>query len=557
MDIPENPTARLLPAFLHSDKTAAVALVVFALFLFLPGFFSVPPLDRDEPRFAQASRQMLETGDYVDIRFQTEARHKKPIGIYWLQSGIANLTGLGAESPIWVYRLPSLLGAILAILGTFWCARAFTGPPEAFIVAAFVAASIILGVEARLAKTDAVLLATILFAQGALARIWQQESIARPVGLALVFWVSIAAGILIKGPVGPMILFLTIGALCVFTRKARWVARLMPISGLLLTLLLVLPWFVAITLATDGAFFREAVVQDLLGKVGQGQESHGAPPLTHLVAMVGTFWPVSIFAILAAPAIFRSRREPAFLFPIAWALPNWIVFEFVATKLPHYTMPILPAVALITVLGLSKSMKSLRFGPLVAALLLLLLPLGLFVAAIGAPLYYGDTVSPLALLLSAIGLSFAIIAARGVYSGGHPLAAVIPILAAVIFCYAGIWSYAFPALSTIWVSPRLAAAIEANSTCPDPAIRSAGFHEPSFVFLTRTDTTFENPARIAEWLSQPGCKVAVIDAKERDGFDTAFADRETKPAEIALVRGLNINGGKELALHVFQMDQDR
>ncbi len=557
MDIPEKPTGQLLPAFLHGDRTAAAALIVFSLLLFLPGFFTVPPLDRDEPRFAQASRQMLETGDYIDIRFQTEARHKKPIGIYWLQSGIANLTGLGAESPIWVYRLPSLLGAILAILGTFWCARAFTGPPEALVVAAFVAASIILGVEARLAKTDAFLFATIVFGQGALARIWQREDVARPVGLALIFWVSLAAGILIKGPVGPMVLFLTIGALCVFTRKIRWAVRLMPVTGLVLTLLFVLPWFVAITLATDGAFFKEAVLQDLLGKVGQGQESHGAPPLTHLAAMIGTFWPMSAFAILAAPAVVRRRREPVFLFLIAWALPNWIVFELVATKLPHYTMPILPAIALMTVLALSKEAKPWRFGTGITAFLLLIVPLGLFIAAIGAPLYFGDPVSPLALLLSAAGLIFAVLASRRVYSGGRPLAAVVPTMAAVVFCYAGIWGFAFPALSTIWVSPRLAASVEQNSTCPDPAIKSAGFHEPSFVFLTRTDTTFENPARIAEWLSIPGCKVAVIDAKELDGFTAFFADKERKPAEIALVRGLNINGGKELALHVFQMDQNR
>ena len=63
-----------------------ILLLLVSLALFLPGFFTLPPLDRDEPRFAQASRQMLETGDFIDIRFQDEARHKKPVGIYWIQS---------------------------------------------------------------------------------------------------------------------------------------------------------------------------------------------------------------------------------------------------------------------------------------------------------------------------------------------------------------------------------------------------------------------------------------------------------------------------------------
>ncbi|OYX23063.1 MAG: hypothetical protein B7Z10_12070, partial [Rhodobacterales bacterium 32-66-7] len=58
-----------------------LALVVFALLTFLPAFASLPVTDRDEARFTQASRQMVESGDLIDIRFQDEARHKKPIGI--------------------------------------------------------------------------------------------------------------------------------------------------------------------------------------------------------------------------------------------------------------------------------------------------------------------------------------------------------------------------------------------------------------------------------------------------------------------------------------------
>ncbi|MEP3275385.1 MAG: glycosyltransferase family 39 protein [Stappiaceae bacterium] len=557
MEKPIKRQTELVPAFLCNDKNASVALIVLALLLFLPGFFTVPPLDRDEPRFAQASKQMLESGDYVDIRFQEEPRHKKPVGIYWLQSGFAKLTGLDAGSPIWVYRLPSLIGAILAILATFWCARAFTGPPEALIVACFVGATIILGVEARLAKTDAFLLATVVFAQGALVRIWQRDKVKRPVGLALIFWAAFAAGILIKGPVGPMVLALTIGALCIFTRKVGWVARLMPVSGLLLSVVLVMPWFVAITIATDGAFFEEAVFKDLLGKVGQGQESHGAPPLTHLAAMIGTFWPLSAFAILAAPIAFRRRREPAFLFLLAWALPSWVVFELVATKLPHYTMPIMPAIALLVVLAFSGSFKSWRFGRAIAAVLMLLVPLGLLVVSIGAPLYFDDPVSFIAVSLCLIGAVFAFISAKRLYLALEPLKAFVPAIIAVLFCYGGIWGGAFPALSTIWISPRLAAAIDENSACVNPAIKSAGFHEPSFVFLTRTDTSFDNPGRIAEWLSMPGCRIAVVDAKQLHDFTAFFDEKGMKPAEIALVQGLNINGGKELALHVFQMDHGK
>ncbi len=67
---------------------------VVSLLCFLPGFFSIPPVDRDEARFAQATKQMVESGDYIDIRFQDEVRYKKPVGIYWLQAAIVR----GAEA---------------------------------------------------------------------------------------------------------------------------------------------------------------------------------------------------------------------------------------------------------------------------------------------------------------------------------------------------------------------------------------------------------------------------------------------------------------------------
>jgi len=133
------------------DITAPLLLLILSLLLFVPGQWTVPPLDRDEPRYTQATKQMLETGDYIDIRFQEQARHKKPVGIYWLQAAAVKLTGHDAEAPLWVYRLPSLIGAVFCVFAAFWMARAFMGPAGAVIVAGFVALSIIVGVEPELA----------------------------------------------------------------------------------------------------------------------------------------------------------------------------------------------------------------------------------------------------------------------------------------------------------------------------------------------------------------------------------------------------------------------
>ena len=142
-----------------------------------PSAVIAPParaLDRDEARFAQATRQMLETGDLVQIRYQDEARNKKPVGIYWLQAAAVHTAeALGvrdARTTIAVYRLPSLLGAIGAVLATYWCALAFVSRRGAVLAALMMAASALLGVEARLAKTDAMLLFTVVAAMAVLAR---------------------------------------------------------------------------------------------------------------------------------------------------------------------------------------------------------------------------------------------------------------------------------------------------------------------------------------------------------------------------------------------------
>src|SRR5436190_15922061 len=93
------------------------ALSLLGLLLWLPGVLSLPALDRDESRFAQSSRQMVESGDVVDIRFGHVPRYKKPVGIYWLQAAATKIAGLSPrvhDDRIWTYRLPSLVGAIAA-----------------------------------------------------------------------------------------------------------------------------------------------------------------------------------------------------------------------------------------------------------------------------------------------------------------------------------------------------------------------------------------------------------------------------------------------------------
>ena len=115
--VPPPEPAPLPPRWLRVAARRPFALLaLLGLLLWLPGVLSLPALDRDESRFAQSSRQMVQSGNWVDIRLGQVPRYKKPVGIYWLQAAsveAASALGLPrAQLRIWLYRVPSLIGAI-------------------------------------------------------------------------------------------------------------------------------------------------------------------------------------------------------------------------------------------------------------------------------------------------------------------------------------------------------------------------------------------------------------------------------------------------------------
>src|ERR1700709_155527 len=235
---PTHSSRRLIAVFDFATANhfrAVVFLILCGLVIFLPGFFNNPAIDRDEARFAQATKQMVESGDFVDIRFQDDVRYKKPVGVYWLQSAVvetASKLGLPrAQLRIWLYRVPSLIGAIGAVLLTYWTALAFVTRRGAALAALMMCSCVLLGAEARLAKTDAMLLFTVVAAMGAMARVylsWQRgEDPAHPPWTwPAIFWTALAGGIMLKGPLILMFVMLTVGALAILDRTATWLWRL-------------------------------------------------------------------------------------------------------------------------------------------------------------------------------------------------------------------------------------------------------------------------------------------------------------------------------------------
>ncbi|MBV9518160.1 MAG: glycosyltransferase family 39 protein [Hyphomicrobiales bacterium] len=524
--------------------------------MFLPGFAGLPPMDRDEPRFAQASKQMLETGNFVSIRFQGEARNKKPVGIYWLQSAsvaVAEAFGFNsARVTIWLYRLPSLAGAIAAVLLTYWAGLVWLERRYAFMAAALMSACILLGVEARLAKTDAVLTATIVAAMGALARIYVMR-ISRSEGSAassFALWLAIAASVLVKGPIVVMVAGLAAVALSVKERSWRWLKPAADWRAIALGALITAPWFIAIALDTHGAFFSEAVGGDMLGKVAGGREAHGAPPGTYLLATILTLWPIAPLALIAVPAIWRVRREDAPAFLMAWLIPSWLAFEAVPTKLPHYVLPLYPAVALLVAWvaqrqALPAEGRWRRWG-----LILLALPTATIALAIPyVTLLYGDRADIMGALIAAAATLCAVFAGL-TFTRGRIERACAAILLAAILLFIGVYEFAVPRLQALVLSPRLAASLS-RSPCVPQAIATAGFNEPSLVFLTRTDLLQTSGADAARFLALPGCRAAFVDIRQEGEFTRALTAGGRTPQLLGRVLGVNLNGGRHIDIGVY------
>ncbi len=521
-------------------------LLTLCLALYLPGIGAMPPLDRDEARFMQASRQMLESGDLLRIRFQDEARNKKPAGIYWLQAASVALVSAPASTAAWPYRLPSLLGATAAVLFVFGFGARLVGRPAALIAAALLAASVLLVAEAHLAKTDAVLLAATAAAQGALGAVYAREREEKPAGpgAAFLFWIAEGLGILITGPVLPLVSLLTVLGLGIADRRWRWLAGLRPAWGVPLALALVLPWFIAIEAATGGAFAGEAVGHDFLGKLVGAQESHGAPPLTYLLLLPVTFWPGSALLTVGATAAWRHRGETALRFLLAWLVPSWIVFELVPTKLPHYVLPLYPALALLIGSALLRRAaaspgRSQRLPDALAFALWALVGAALILALIGLPIALGGRVEAWSLVPAAAILGCAFLLLRR-FGSGFGIAAA-PLLAATGFLvFAPAYAAILPGLRGFWLS-RSAAELVWKHPPPrgSSMIETVGYNEPSLVFLLGGKTRSADAGQAAQDLAAEPGALALVAGGEEARFRAALGARGMQAVKLGEASGVD------------------
>ena len=536
----ETLTVRLVA----SRPAAALAIIVVSLLSFLPGLTGLPPLDREEAYVAEAARQMVASGDLMDVQIVGEPKPLASIGAVWLAAGAGWLAG--GDPPVWAYRVPSLVAGVAAALLTWWLALALVGPRAALLAGLFVAANIILAAEARIARPDAVLLAAIVLAEGALARLWLRSDDKRHTGLCLLFWASIGLGILLKGAAAPAIVAATLLLLALDRRSLGWMRRLQPIWGVPLMLVIAAPEIVSV-LAGAGSDAGGDLPPGLIGAFNPL-----APPGTYTILLPALLWPGATFFLLAIPWLFDERRRPAVLFAAACAAPAWFGAELIAYKEPQLVLPALPAIALLA--GLAADAEQILAKGRIRGFVSLWLPFSGIAVFISAPaIVYGiDGVVPFAAMVPlAIAAALGFVAWQWLRAEHAVAAAGLTVIAATIMNL-GVFALILPGLVHTRLSDRVLD-LGKSVTCGTARYASAGFVEPSLAFLTKSKVRFVTATGAADFLNQGSCRVAIVENRQLSSFRQRADDLGIALDVLGRVQGFNPGNGRWVNLRLFTL----
>lgn len=525
---------------------------LIALLSSLFGAANTPVMDVGEAGYAQASRQMAESGDIVRIRLQDADRHVAPAGIYWLQASAAQLTRPIAHraNAIWPYRLPSALGIALAAIAALWGGAALIGERAAFFGALLFAAGALAGFVGMLATPDAVTTGLITLAMAALARLYAKP--AHPRRYAAVFWAALAGGVLVGGVIAPLAAALTLAALVLWEQRAGWMRPLLWWPGPLLALAITAPWYLAIAVISP-----TGALADLAGPLAAvlGTDGRNILPGYHLFLLPLLIFPATYALPAAARLTWETARAPRneaehapMRFLLCWAAPIFLFFELAPMKLPHLALPAYPAIALLCGAGLV-AMQGRRWRTAFPAGLVLFAFAGAMIVAVtaaGATFMPGDLGTDIRRAVSAalvgagvIGLSLAALLMLS-----HAAARAIILAACALFLSFSLRDRLLPEVRELHVSNEALAALTRARLTPrdNRPLWVVGYDEASLVFLTRTSIRLAD-AHAAGASARPGDAV-VVEARAMREFiaeletrGLAFAMRETPVTGLTMARG--------------------
>lgn len=508
-----------LPIRLRLGVILLIALAVYA------GFASVAELvDRDEPRFARCAIEMSETGDWLVPRFRGEVRPDKPVFIYWAMAASEAVFGRTELA----FRMPSILGSLLAACFTFLVARRLFDPQTGLLAATIYLGSITPFYIGTVATADGLMLGLMTACLWLLTLRIQGERAAWHLPLASVL---LGVGLLIKGPV--VLAVPVLGAI-----GMRWFARgttvtLGPGTGRgiwiasAVGIAMFAAWGIPANTASNGILLEQGIGRHVLGRMVDAQEGHGGEGILGWLLSLPLYVPI-IFAFLfpwsgfLAPALRRAGgSEQARVVLFGWALPTFLLMSLVVTKLPHYVLPTFPALAILIAHHLirAEAPERPRFGVLTGLVWLIALAIAALFGGVG---WLGG--NALSLTSGALGIALALTTAWLTTRAhrGHGLARLPRRLALIAIGLGAVVNGLGPTIDhATKVSKEMATAIREQAP-EDIQVFEFGYGEPSVdYYLDQTPGMALLPIRetapdqkLATWLAQEG-KAVLITPRER------------------------------------------
>jgi 4-amino-4-deoxy-L-arabinose transferase-like glycosyltransferase len=337
--------------FTSSTRNLTALIFAGALALHLMGTWILPLVDRDEPRFAEASREMLQRGDYVVPFFNNAYRFDKPPLIYWCQ--VASMKLFGENE--FAARFPSAVAAALIAVLIFGFGTRVAGSAVGLKAAIVFTTSLQVLVHAKLAVAD---MAMVCFVT---AGFWSGWELSRPPEQNnqkqnrlwwWIFYLSLAIGFLAKGPVAWLPLLAPIQA--AWKRDGSW-RQFKPVTGILIMFAVIAIWAIPALLQTNGDFLRIGIGKHIIQRSVAPMEGHGLHgalgylvmlPL-YFLTVFASFFPWSFFLPRLISSKFRAdARGEIDNYLLLGIAATFILFTLVSTKLPHYTLPCFPLLSL-------------------------------------------------------------------------------------------------------------------------------------------------------------------------------------------------------------------
>lgn len=340
-----------MPRRFLDSAAAPLALVVFCLVLHVIGTWALPLINRDEPRFAEASREMRERGDYVVPYFNNQPRLDKPPLIYWCQSACYRVFGENEFAA----RLPSALASAFTALVVFGFGSRLYGRRVGLHAALVFTLSLQVLVQSKASVADMCMVLFVALASWAGWEISTSEAARSRRIWWGTFYLALALGFLAKGPVA----WLPIGTILIFfawTRRPGLNRALRFHLGIPLLLAAIALWGIPALRQTHGDFLRIGIGHHVIERSFVALETHGANGLPGYLAFL-PFYFVTIFASFFPWSFFLPRmvahfrnpenRQPGELYLIGGIVLTFLIFTLLSTKLPHYVLPAFPLLSIL------------------------------------------------------------------------------------------------------------------------------------------------------------------------------------------------------------------